>query len=101
MRPFLTFGPDIDSDAPAAKAALPAYTPSTLSKPRFEASLQVASSFKSWESLQRGRISHRKKRTLGAIPSAYFTGFAQSDTRPLPVYDFDSVPDNIEAPEWG
>ena len=42
----------------------------------------------------------KKKRTIEALPSAYFTGFSPSGTRPLPVYDFDSMPDNIEAPGW-
>ena len=124
LRPFLRFGTDIDSDVAKANFTPPARSPSLpksslkprsksrpASKPPSRPSSRAPSrgpsrpqtpkrTAKSPERQDEADAQPKRKRTLGAVSSAYFSGFTPSDVQPSPVYRFDEMPRDLYAVGW-
>ena len=120
LRPFLRFGADIDSDVAKATFTPPARSPSlpkSSLKPRSKsrASSRAPSrapsreparpqtpkrSAKSPPRQEEADAQPKRKKTVGAVSSAYFTGFTPSDVNPSPVYQHDEMPRDLYARGW-
>ena len=124
LRPFLRFGTDIDSDVAKANFTPPVRSPSLpksslkprsksrpASKPPSRPSSRAPSrcpsrpqtpkrTAKSPDRQDEADAQPKRKRTLGAVSSAYFTGFTPSDVQPSPVYRFDEMPRDLYAVGW-
>ena len=101
LRPFLRFGADVDSDVAAAKAGFTppprsSSLPKSSLKPRSKSKASSRAASKEPERSQtpkRGakspprqeepEVQHKRKKTVGAISSTYFTGFTPSDVKPV------------------
>ena len=114
LRPFLRFGGDVDSDVAMAKSG---FTPPPRSSSLPKSSLKPRSKSraaskepersntpkrgaKSPPRQEEQEVQHKRKKTVGAISSTYFTGYTPSDVAPLPVYNYDEMPRNMHARHW-
>ena len=120
LRPFLRFGTDIDSDVAKADFTPPARSPSVpksslkprskarpASKPPSRAASRGPSrpqtpkrTAKSPERQHEEDAQPKRKKTVGAVSSAYFTGFTPSDLHPSPAYQHDDMPRDLYAVGW-
>ena len=118
LRPFLRLGGDGDSDTAMAKAGFTppprsSSLPKSSLKPRSKSKASSRAASKEPERSQtpkRGakspprqedqEVQHKRKKTVGAISSSYFTGYTPSDVAPLPVYGYDEMPRNMHARHW-
>ena len=117
LRPFLRFGGDVDSDVAMAKSGFTppprsSSLPKSSLKPRSKskASSRAASKepershtpkrgAKSPPRQEEPAVQHKRKKTVGAISSCYFTGYTPSDIAPS-VYHFDEMPRDLYARIW-
>ena len=120
LRPFLRFGADIDSDVakatftpPARSSSLPKSSLKPRSKSRAssralsrapsrepERSQTPKRAAKSPPRQEEAEAQHKRKKTVGAVSSAYFTGFTPSDVNPSPVHQHDEMPRDLYAKGW-
>ena len=120
LRPFLRFGTDIDSDVAKASFTPPARStslsksslkPRSRSRPASRPPSRAPSrdlarpqtpkrTAKSPEKQDDVDAQPKRKKTVGAVSSAYFTGFTPSDLHPSPVYQHDDMPRDIYAVGW-
>ena len=118
LRPFLRFGADVDSDVAMAKAGFTppprsSSLPKSSLKPRSKSKASSRAASKEPERSQtpkRGakspprqeepEVQHKRKKTVGAISSTYFTGYTPSDIAPSPVYNYDEMPRDLYARHW-
>ena len=122
LKPFLRIAQDEDSDAAAASVAKAAgFTPPPRSASLPKSSLKPRSKSKAASrppskgpekttSPKRGSMSPprqpepqeqpKRKKTVGAISSSYFTGYTPSDICPAPRYQFDEMPRDLHSRYW-
>ena len=120
VMPFLRIAPEGDSDAPAttAKAGFTppprsASLPKSSLKPRSKSRAASRPPSKEPErshTPKRGSMSPprqeeqqeqpKRKKTVGAISSSYFTGYTHSDINPVPRYTFDEMPRDLYSRFW-
>ena len=124
LKPFLRIEPDVDSDAAAAAASGPkaagftGFTPPSRAASLSKSALKPRAKSKSASrppskgpekttSPKRGSTSPprqpepqeqpKRKKTVGAISSSYFTGYTPSDLYPAPKYQFDHMPRDLHS----
>ena len=121
LKPFLRIAQDEDSDAAAATAKMAGFTPAPRSASLPKSSLKPRSKSKAasrppskeperQNTPKRGSMSPprqeepqeqpKRKKTVGAISSSYFTGYTPSDINPAPRYQFDEMPRDLYARFW-
>ena len=127
LKPFLRIEPDVDSDAAAAAASGPkaagftGFTPPSRAASLSKSALKPRAKSKSASrppskgpekttSPKRGSTSPprqpepqeqpKRKKTVGAISSSYFTGYTPSDLYPAPKYQFDHMPRDLHSRYW-
>ena len=116
LRPFLRFGADIDSDVAKAGFTPPPRSsslPKSSLKPRSKSKASSRAASKEPERSQTPKrtakspprqeepeAQHKRKKTVGAVSSTYFTGFTPSDIKPSPVYQHDEMPRDLYARHW-
>ena len=121
LKPFLRIAQDEDSDVAAATAKMAGFTPPPRSaslpksalKPRSKsraASRPPSKGPERQNTPKRGSMSPprqpepqeqpKRKKTVGAISSSYFTGYTPSDINPAPRYQFDEMPRDLYAKFW-
>ena len=126
LKPFLRVAADEDSDAAAAAsgpkaAGFTGFTPPSRAASLSKSALKPRSKSKSaprppskgpekTTSPKRGSTSPprqpepqeqpKRKKTVGAISSSYFTGYTPSDLYPAPKYQFDHMPRDLHSRYW-